>query len=248
MTDAHAHLDALDGPGAAVERARAAGIERIVTVGTGIDSCRRALALAREHRGVAAALGIDPHQAATSEAGRLDELRMLLQEPEAVAVGETGLDGFRGAATLAQQRTLFEAQLALAAELGKPVVIHCREAAAETAELLARFAGTVVLHCFSEPGLLGPALEHGWYASFAGNVTYPRSESLREAAARVPADRLLVETDSPYLAPQGLRGRPNEPANVGRTLAILADARGDDVDELERRTDENAARAFGLAP
>ncbi len=248
MTDAHAHLDALDDPDGAVERARDAGVTRIVTVGTGIDSCRRALALAERHEGVHAVLGIDPHQASTAEAARVEELRGLLAHPKAAAVGETGLDGHHRIAEPGDQRRLLEAQLGLAAELRKPVVIHCREAAAETAAILAGFAGTVVLHCFSEPELLDPALEHGWYASFAGNVTFPRNEPLREAAARVPPERLLAETDSPYLSPQGLRGRPNEPANVIRTLAVLADVRGEDPDALAARIDANAAAAFGLDP
>ena len=164
-----------------------------------------------------------------------------------MAIGETGLDGFHRHAEPADQRRLFEAQVALADELRKPLVIHCREAARETAAVLRGFGGTVVLHCFSEPELLEPALEHGWYVSFAGNVTYPRSSELREAAARVPADRLLAETDSPYLAPQPLRGRPNEPANVVHTLRVLAEARGDDATALEASIDANAASAFGLA-
>jgi TatD DNase family protein len=247
VTDAHAHLDALDDPGAALERAREAGVTRVVTIGTGIDSCRRALAIAESEQGVAAALGIDPHQAGGAEAGRVGELRELLAHPRAVAVGETGLDGFHRHAEPADQRRLFEAQVALADELRKPVVIHCREAASETAAVLRGFGGTVVLHCFSEPELLGPALEHGWYVSFAGNVTFPRSAELRGAAARVPADRLLAETDSPYLAPQPLRGRPNEPANVVHTLRVLAEARGDDATALEASIDANAAAAFGLA-
>jgi TatD DNase family protein len=246
VTDTHAHLDALDDPHAAVERAREAGVTRIVTVGTGIESCRAALALADRHDGVYAALGIDPHQASTPEATRLDELRELLQHPKAVAVGETGLDGVRAAAEPADQRRLFEAQLALAEELEKPVVIHCREAAREAAAVLGGFSGTVVLHCFSEPELLEPALGHGWYVSFAGNVTYPRSAELQSAAPRVPTDRVLAETDSPYLAPQVLRGRPNEPANVVHTLRFLAGSRGDDADALERSIDANAATAFGL--
>ena len=246
MTDAHAHLDALDDPDGALERAREAGVQRVVTVGTGIESCRRALALAERHDAVHAVLGVDPHQASSAEAARLGELRDLLAHPKAVAVGETGLDDFHRHATLADQRRLFDAQLVLAAEVGKPVVIHCRAAAAETAATLAAFRGTVILHCFSEPDLLGPALEHGWYCSFAGNVTYPRSADLRAAAQRMPPDRILAETDSPYLAPQGLRGKPNEPANVVRTVEALAQARGEDADDLAAAIDENAARAFGL--
>ncbi|MBI4172376.1 MAG: TatD family hydrolase [Actinobacteria bacterium] len=247
MIDTHAHLDACAEPTEAlVARARAAGVTRIVTVGAGIESCRAALAISDAHEGVYAALGIDPHQASSSEAERLDELCTLLAHPKAVAVGETGLDGFHHFAEPADQRRLFQAHLALAEELGKPIVVHSREADAETAAALAGFAGTVVLHCFSQPGLLAAALERGYYISFAGNVTYPRASELREAAARVPADRILAETDSPYLAPQGLRGQPNEPANVARTLAVLAEARGDDPAELAARIDANATAAFYL--
>jgi TatD DNase family protein len=247
VTDSHAHLDACDEPaGVLVERARAAGVTRIVTIGTGIDSSRAALAIADAHPEVHAALGVDPHSAGGSEAGRLDELRELLAHPQAIAVGETGLDGVRRFATPEQQRALFDAQLALADDLGLPVVIHSREAAHETAEALASFGGTVVLHCFSSPELLPTALDRGYYVSFAGNVTYSKADELRRAAAAVPAERLLVETDSPYLAPQPVRGRPNEPAHVAHTVAALAHARGEDADEVAARTHANAAAAFGL--
>ena len=247
MIDTHAHLDACDeDAGELLVRARAAGVTRVVTIGTGIDSCHAALAIADEHEGVTAALGIDPHQAATAEAGRVDELRELLTRPSVVAVGETGLDGHYGADTLPEQRLLFEAHLALAEALGLPVVIHSRAASVETAAALALFPGTVILHCFSEPALLDPALEWGYYVSFAGNVTYPKAVGLREMAARVPADRILAETDSPYLAPQPVRGRRNEPAHVIHTLAVLAAQREETASELERRIDENADRAFGL--
>ena len=247
MIDTHAHLDACDeGVDEVLARARAVGVTRVVTIGTGIESCRAALAIADAHDGVDAALGIDPHQAATAEADRIDELRALLARPGVVAVGETGLDGHHGADTLLEQRALFEAHLELAAELALPVVIHSRAASAETVAALAPFRGTVVLHCFSEPELLGPALERGYYVSFAGNVTYPKADQLREAASRVPAERILAETDSPYLAPQPLRGRRNEPANVLHTLAVLAAARGETRPELERCIDDNADRAFGL--
>jgi len=247
VIDTHAHLDACDEDAAELlVRARAAGVTRVVTIGTGIDSCHAALAIADEHEGVTAALGIDPHQAATAEAGRVDELRELLTRPSVVAVGETGLDGHYGADTLPEQRLLFEAHLALAEALGLPVVIHSRAASVETAAALALFPGTVILHCFSEPALLDPALEWGYYVSFAGNVTYPKAVGLREMAARVPADRILAETDSPYLAPQPVRGRRNEPAHVIHTLAVLAAEREETASELERRIDENADRAFGL--
>jgi TatD DNase family protein len=247
VIDTHAHLDACaDPPEALVARARDAGVDRIVTVGTGIESCRTALAIAAREEGVYAALGVHPHGAANEDAMRLDELRDLLRDDRAVAVGETGLDFFRDYAPHDRQLALFREQLDLAAELGKPVVIHTRAAEDETLAELTRFDGTVVLHCFSSPALLPAALEHGWYVSFAGNVTYPKAPELREAAARVPADRLLAETDCPYLSPQPRRGRPNEPANVVHTLAVLAAARGEDADELAARIDANATRAFGL--
>ena len=246
MIDTHAHLDALEDADEAVGRALAAGVRRIVTVGTGIDSCRRALAIAERHDGVFAALGIDPHRAGTPEADRVDELRGLLEHPKAVAVGECGLDYHYGADRKTEQQTLFAAQLALAAEAGKPVVIHTRAANDDTAAALARHPGTVVLHCFSEPHLLRAAEEHGWYVSFAGNVTYPKATDLRLAARVVDARRLLAETDAPYLAPQPVRGRRNEPANVAHTLAELARVRGADPDELGRRIEANAAAAFAL--
>jgi TatD DNase family protein len=246
VIDTHAHLDACDEPGAILERAHAAGVGRVVTIGTGIDSCRASLEIAAAHDGVFAALGIDPHQAAAPDAQRVEELRPLLGHAKAVAVGETGLDRFHRFATLDEQRRLFRAQLALADEVAKPVVIHSRQAVAETAAELAGFGGTVVLHCFSEPELLPMALERGYFVSFAGNVTYPKATELREAATRVPADRILAETDTPYLAPQPVRGRHNEPAFVAYTIRTLAEARGEDPDELADRIDANASAAFGL--
>ncbi len=248
MTDAHAHLDACDEPAAElVRRAREAGVTTIVTIGTGIDSCRRALAIAEAEEGVVAALGIDPHQASTPEAGRVGELRELLSHPQAVAVGETGVDGFHRFAPMAEQRALLDAQLALAEELDLPVVIHSREAETETVAALEPFRGTVVLHCFSSPGLLDAALERGYYVSFAGNVTYPGAGDLREAAARVPLERILAETDAPYLAPQPVRGRRNEPAHVVHTLATLAAVRDESPDALARQIDANARAAFALS-
>ena len=245
MIDTHAHLD----PSSAEEvlaRAQAAGVDRVITVATSIAGAHHALELAGSHPGVFAALGIHPHNAAGEDAARLDELRELLGSDRAVAVGETGLDHFRDYAPRAAQRRLFEAQLAIAADLGKPVVIHTRAADADTLDVLAGFDGTVVLHCFSSTALLEPALERGWYVSFAGNVTYPKAPELRAAARLVPAERLLAETDSPYLSPQPVRGKTNEPAYVMHTLQALAQARGEDAAALAARIDENATAAFGL--
>jgi TatD DNase family protein len=247
VIDTHAHLDASpDGAAALVRRAHDAGVTRIVAVGSGIDSCRATLGLADAHEGVYAALGIHPHQAGGEDATRLPELRELLAHERAVAVGETGLDFYRDYAPRRAQLELFERQLTMASELRKPVVIHSRAADEETARALSAFDGTVVLHCFSSPGLLPVALDRSYYVSFAGNVTYPKADELRAAAAAVPAERILAETDSPYLAPQPVRGRENEPANVVHTLRVLAAARDEEPSALEARIEANAAAAFGL--
>jgi TatD DNase family protein len=247
VTDSHAHLDACAEDAAAlVDRARAVGVSRIVTIGTGVESCRAALEIAEANDGVYAALGVDPHQAGTADAERLDEIRELLAHPKAVAVGETGLDTVRRHATLDEQRRLLAAHLELASEFGLPVVIHNREADTETARALERFGGTVVLHCFSSPELVPLAVERGYYVSFAGSATYPNAGALRESAPAVPSDRILVETDSPYLAPQPVRGKPNEPANVVHTLRALAEVRGETFEELAAATHANAATAFAL--
>jgi TatD DNase family protein len=249
VIDTHAHLDGCELPPAElVARAREAGVGRVITIGSGIESCRTALAIARREAGVFAALGIHPHQASGPEAtdAAIAELAELLADEGAVAVGETGLDFYRDWAPREDQGRLFAAQLQLAAELGKPVVIHNRDADSEVAEALAGFDGTVILHCFSSPGLLGTALERGYYVSFAGNVTFSTADVLREAARRIPAERVLAETDSPYLAPEPRRGRPNEPANVVHTVAALAETRGEDASELAAQIDANATEAFSL--
>jgi len=247
VIDTHAHLDGCDErPEELLARAREAGVGRVITVGSGIDSCRASLAIADRESGVFAALGIHPHQAGGAEAGRVDELVELLGHERAVAVGETGLDFYRDWAPHDLQRNLFAAQLELAGRVGKPVVIHNRDADAEIAAALARFDGTVILHCFSSPALFEAALEHGYYVSFAGNVTFAKADELREAARRVPADRILAETDSPYLAPEPRRGRPNEPANVVHTVAALARVRAEEAAELASQIDANANAAFAL--
>jgi TatD DNase family protein len=232
VIDTHAHLG--DDAAEVLERARAAGVTRVVDVATRED-------------GVYVALGIHPHEADASDDASVAALRELLQHPRAVAVGETGLDYFRDYAAPAAQQHLFEAQLALARETGKPVVIHTRAADDDTAARLVPHDGVVILHCFSSPALLEPALERGWYVSFAGNVTYKNAYDLRDAARRVPVDRLLAETDSPYLAPQPVRGKRNEPAYVVHTVEALADARGVDARELAAQIDANATTVFALA-
>ncbi len=250
MIDTHAHLDACaESPSELLARAQVAGVARVVTVGSGLASCRAALAICDAHAGtVFAVLGIHPHQAAEASEEELDELRLLLEHPAAVGVGEAGLDYFRDYAPRPRQRQLFEAQVALAVELGKPLVVHSRSAEADTLEVLTEAPDEtrIVLHCFGSPGLLPAAIERGYYVSFAGNVTYPKAEALRLAAARIVPDRLLAETDSPYLAPQRLRGRPNEPANVIDVLTTLAVARNEDEHALEAQIEANARTVFGL--
>ena len=250
MIDTHAHLDALQGPDAALARAAAVGVTGVVTVGTGIDSCRAAVALADAHEGVHAALGIDPHQALSREAGRVDELRSLLAHPKTVAVGEAGLDYHYGRDSRVQQRRLFGAQLELAGELGLPVVVHTREAEDDTHAFVteAGHAGVRgVLHCFTGSAALAEAaLGVGWYVSFSGIVTFKKWTDL--ALLRlVPDDRLLVESDAPYLAPVPHRGRRNEPAWVAHTVERLAVVREADADALGERVVRNARRFFGLA-
>ena len=245
MIDTHAHVERAEAP-EVLARAREAGVDRVIAVGTSVDNAREVLALVEEHDGVYACLGIHPHEAGEVGDGNVDELRTLLAHPKVVAVGETGLDYFRDYAPHDAQRALFDRQLALARDLGSTVVIHTRAADADTLDALAQFDGTVVMHCFSSPQLLEPAVERGYYVSFAGNVTYKNAYDIRAAARAVPRDRILAETDSPYLAPQARRGRPNEPANVVLTVATLAEVRGEAADELGAQIDANASAAFSL--
>jgi TatD DNase family protein len=239
VIDTHAHLDMLEDAAAAVERAREAGVTRILTIGT--DD---AIELADRFERVWAVVGYHPHEAGADH--DLGHLGALVRHPKAVAVGEIGLDYFRDYAPRDRQHTLFAAQLQVASETGKPVVIHTRAADDDTLALLRAHDGTVVLHCFSSPHLLPAALERGWYVSFAGNATYKNATDLRLAAAQVPGDRLLAETDAPYLAPQPVRGKPNEPAYVVHTLQTLAEMQRVEPDELAQQIDANASACFGL--
>jgi TatD DNase family protein len=239
VIDTHAHLG--DDAAEVLARARDAGVTRVIEVATTVAAAHETLARAEAHDGLFACLGVHPHEAA--EPGELEELRALLAHPKAVAVGETGLDYFRDYAPHDLQQLLFEAELEIARDSGKPVVIHTRAADDDTRARLLRHDGDVVLHCFSSPALLDDALERGWYVSFAGNVTYKNAYDLRDAARRVPADRLLAETDSPYLAPQAVRGERNEPGYVAHTYAFLSELRGEDVEPL---VEANAKRVFGL--
>jgi TatD DNase family protein len=247
LVDTHCHLDVCD-PAAAdlVRRAGEAGVRRIATVGTDAASIERALEAADAHEEVVAIVGRHPHYAEGFDDAALAGIETAAARPEARAVGETGLDYFRDRAPRGDQRRAFEAQLALAARTGLPVVIHTREAEDDTFAMLADHADalTVVLHCFSAPDRLEECVERGYMCSFAGNVTYPKATALQAAARDLPDELLLAETDSPYLSPQPVRGRPNEPANVVRTAEHVAELRGVGYEELESVVERNAARVL----
>ena len=248
MVDTHCHLDSCKPPDAElVARARRAGVGRLATVGMNGPSIERALGAAREHEGVVAIVGRHPHYSEGFGAADLEAIGRAVADPVARAVGETGLDYYRDRAPREDQRRAFEAQLELAGRTGLPAVIHTRAAEEDTFAILAEHAGrvTVILHCFSAPDRLDEAVDRGYLCSFAGNVTYKSADALQAAARDVPEELLLVETDSPYLAPVPLRGKPNEPANVQHTAEFVADLRGVGYAEVDQLVERNAARVFG---
>lgn len=249
MIDSHTHLHLCEEPDAElVERAVAAGVVKMLTVGTNGASCRTALAAAEAFPQVLAAVGRHPNEAHGFDDADLAELRALAHHERCVAIGETGLDFYREGASRADQERAFSAQIALARETGKPLVIHTRAADEDTlAKLAAEADGVgvgVVMHCFSMPERLQECLDRGYMISFAGNVTYKSAAYLAEAARAVPEERLLVETDAPYLTPQAVRKHRNQPAFVAHTAAFIAELRGVSVDELGATVERNAARVL----
>ncbi|MDO9409230.1 TatD family hydrolase [Patulibacter sp.] len=248
MIDSHTHLDSCDeGNDELVGNARAAGVRRILTVGMDEASNRTALTAAETFDEVWAAVGRHPNAATGYDAAAAADLRELAAHPRCAAIGETGLDFFREGAPGADQRAAFHDQIEIARETAKPLVIHTRAADDETISTLRERAGgvVVVLHCFSMPARLHECLEQGWYVSFAGNVTYPKNVDLALAAASVPDDRVLVETDAPYLTPQSRRRERNQTANVTETARFVAAQRGQSYEDLEAAVTANAARVFG---
>ncbi|MET0558032.1 MAG: TatD family hydrolase [Solirubrobacterales bacterium] len=254
MIDSHTHLFLCEGDEAEVVAAAAeAGVTRMLSVGMDEGTNPVAVAGAERHGAVFAAVGRHPNEATGFDDVAATEIARLAAHEKVRAVGETGIDYYRDGAPAADQRRAFLAQIEIASDLDLPIVIHGRDPEGETtatdeifATLDERAASCrVILHCFSAPHRVGDAAERGWYCSFAGNVTYPRSEELREAAARVPAELLLVETDAPYLTPQARRGERNQPAYVGATATVVADARGVSYEELERTVEANARALFG---
>ena len=249
MIDSHTHLELCEPPDAAlVESASEQGVTRIVTVGIDGASCRAALQAAEDFPQVYGAIGRHPNSATGFDDADLAELQALAAHPKCVAIGETGLDYYRDGAPREDQERAFAAQIELALETGKPLVIHTRAAEDDTLAMLdERAAGArVILHCFSMPERIEECLAHeDWWISFAGNATYPKAAGLREAALRVPLHRMLVETDAPFLAPQAVRGQPNQPANVVHTAKALAVERRVPYEELEAAVERNAAALFG---
>jgi TatD DNase family protein len=248
VIDSHTHLDLCEAPDAElVAAAEAAGVRGMLTVGIDGASCRAALAAAEAFPQVRAAVGRHPNAAKGFDDADLAELRALAAHDRCLAIGETGLDFYRDAAPPADQGRAFAAQIALARETGKPLVIHTRAAAEETlAQLSAEAEGvSVVLHCFSMPERLAECLARGYAISFAGNVTYKGASELAQAAREVPADRILVETDAPYLTPQAVRKLRNEPAFLAHTVRFLAELRGVSPEELGAAAERNAVGVFG---
>jgi len=244
VIDSHTHLDHLPIPeDEAVAAAREAGVRRILTIGMDEASWERSRAAAERHDDVFFAAGRHPNHAAGFDGRALDALREVAAHPKCRAIGETGLDYYWDKVPRGEQAHAFHRHIELAGELGKPLVIHTREAAGDTIATLAERADgvTVVLHCFSMPERLDECLERDWWVSFAGNVTYPRNGDLAEAAERVPLDRLLVETDAPYLTPQAVRKHRNQPAFVTHTARFIAERRGLAYEDLEAAVEANAA-------
>ena len=251
ITDTHAHVfwNSFDADREEVlERARAAGVDRMIVVGTDLETSRACFELCADREGLYPTAGVHPHDAQGAGIVVLREIERLCRREECVAVGETGLDFFKEYSPRARQLENFRWHLDLARRIDKPVVVHCRDAHPDAARVLSEFPGVRgVMHCYTMgPDELPPYLDAGFYVSFSGVVTYPRNEANRRAAAAVPADRLLVETDCPFLAPQRVRGRRNEPAFVREVLAALAEVRGERLEDLARSTSANASALFGL--
>ena len=237
MVDTHCHLDHCEAPVAhLVSRARKAGVDRVMAIG-----------MTGDHDEVFACIGRHPHESGGFDEAALAELEELSAHRKARAVGETGLDYKRDYAPRDDQRRAFVAQMELARELGRPLVIHTRFAADDTLDLLARHADgqPVIIHCFSLTEHVEQCVERGYYCSFAGNVTYPKAADLQRATASVPDELLLVETDAPFLSPQARRGKPNEPAFVTKTAAFVAKLRGTTYEAIEQLVAANSARLFG---
>jgi TatD DNase family protein len=254
VIDSHTHLFLCERSEAdVVASALAAGVKRMLNVGLGGKENAAALGAAERHEAVFASVGCHPTEATGFGEAQAEEIARLAAHEKVRAIGETGIDYYRDTASPADQRRAFEAQVEIAREHELPIVIHARDKDGETAAIDEIFAlldakadgNPVILHCFSAPWRAADAAERGWYCSFAGHTTYPGSDDLRDAAAKLPAELVLVETDAPYLAPQTMRGKANEPAYVVDTARVVAEARAVSYEELERTVEANARALFG---
>lgn len=253
LIDSHTHLnDSRFSPDRAevLQRARASGVCAMVNVGYDLASSQLAVAMAAQLPGVFAAVGVHPHDASEVDAGCLQEIADLATAAGVVAVGETGLDYYRNLSPPPVQRRVFEQFIGLAAELRRPLIVHCREAREDTLRAVDACLAPgqpVVMHCFDgDRSFAEECLLRGFHLGFAGTITYPKSVQLREVAATTPPERLLVETDCPWLPPQPHRGQRNEPAYVQQVAAAVAEARGEPLEHLARLTSANARRFFAL--
>lgn len=252
LVDTHCHLDLEPLAGsteAVLQRAAAAGVQRCVSIGTTVESSRTTVSLARRHPMIRAAVGVHPNEAETVTEDTFAAIEELANDSAVVAIGEVGLDFYRDHAKPDTQRRVFQRFLELAQRRKLPLLMHCRNAYEALLEIVRRHARAPVrgvIHCASgPPAFIQGALELGFHISFAGNVTFPNAKPLRELVPLVPDDRLLIETDAPFLAPQPVRGTPNEPAYVAHTAVFLATLRGTSAESLGTLTSRNAARLFG---
>ena len=248
LIDSHCHLEMLGDPDVAVELARQDGLAAIIAIGIDVASSRLAVGFADRFDDVFATVGLHPHDAGALDDTVLAELEILARRSKVVAIGECGLDFYRDLAPRDAQRRAFSAQIELARRVGLPLVVHVREAGEEALAQLAEEASdlTVIMHCFSLPHAVDECNARGYYASFAGNVTFKNAGDLRAAAARVREDRLMVETDAPFLTPVPNRGNSNTPAWVTHTAAVVAEVRGWDAARVAEVTTANARRVFAL--
>lgn len=248
LIDTHCHLDSFDDEIPAVlARAREAGVARVISVGVDLESSASAVGFAQAYQNVFATVGIHPHDAALVDSEAIARLKDLAQAPEVVAVGEVGLDYYRMRAPKDRQKEAFERQIEPAADLDLPLIIHCRDAYADMADILARIRpARTVLHCFSAgPDEAAIFLGLGCYISISGTVTFKNATALQNAVGRLPMEKLLLETDAPYLAPQPHRGERNEPAYVRLTAAKVAEIKGLPIETVIKASTENADKLFG---
>ena len=251
LVDTHAHLDFPEFDSdrkQVVEKAQAAGVEYIVNIGSSLKGSRDSLKLAQEFPGIYASVGLHPHEADSFNDQALSELKTLAQADKVVAIGEIGLDYFKNYSLQENQRTLFISLLVLSQELNLPVVLHCRQAQNDLLDILKRaMPKAAVLHCFSgDEKFLQDCLDLGFFISFTCNITYKKAQNLRDLARIIPLERLFLETDAPFLSPEGERGKRNDPLNLKRLCDEIAKIRGISAQEVAETTSQNAIKFFNL--